>query len=113
MSLPQFTSTRKLAESSSASAIASAFNALVSNLQSIFTYLLGRVQLDSVILKGVSLSTGDNVVPHTLGRTLTGWSVVRLDAAVAVWDAQLTSPDPATYLILVASGPCTVSLEVF
>lgn len=115
MSLPQFTATTKLGEglSTTPGAIARAFNALTSNLQQIFTYLLGRVQLDSVLLSGVMLATGPNTVAHTLGRTLTGWKVTRLDAAASIYDTQGSNADPQTYLVLVASAPCTVSLEVF
>lgn len=117
LSLPSFTATAKLSEGTDPKAMpvatVRAFNALVTNLQMIFTYLLGRVQLDSVLLAGVELVTGPNTVPHTLGRTLTGWKVTRLNAAAAVYDAQGSNPDPGTYLVLVASAPCTVSLEVF
>lgn len=115
MTLPAFTATTKLAESSTTQvpAVVRAFNALVTNIQQIFTSLLGRVQLDSVLLAGVELTTGPNTVPHTLGRTLTGWSITRLNAAASVYDTQATNPDPDTYLVLVASAPCTVSLEVF
>lgn len=115
MSLPQFTATSKLAENASTEvpAVVRAFNALVANLQQIFTSLLARVQLDSVLLDGVELVTGPNTVPHTLGRTLTGWSITRLNAAASVYDTQASNPDPHTYLVLVASAPCTVSLEVF
>jgi hypothetical protein len=115
MSLPPFTATTKLAESSTTQipAIARAFNALVTNLQQIFTTLLGRVQLDSVLLQSVELTTGHNTIPHTLGRTLTGWSAIRQNAAASIYDAQSSNPDPQTYLVLVASAPVTVSLEVF
>lgn len=115
MSLPQFTATLKLAETAATPllAVVRAFNGLVTNLQGVFSGLLGRVQLDSVVLQGISLATGPNTIPHTLGRTLTGWSLVRLDAAAMVYDAQVSNPDPQTYLVLVASAPCTVALEVF
>lgn len=115
VSLPQFTATAKLAEAANTPVltVVRAFNALVTNVQQIFTSLLSRVQLDSVLLAGVELATGPNTVPHSLGRTLTGWKITRLNAAATVYDAQSSNPDPGTYLVLVASAPCTVSLEVF
>jgi hypothetical protein len=115
VSLPAFTATTKLTDSpaTSASTIVRAFNALVTNLQQIFTSLLQQVQLNSVLLANVELTTGSNIVPHTLGRTLTGWKVTRQNAAASIYDAQATNDAPQTYLVLVASAPCTVSLEVF
>lgn len=115
MSLPQFTATTKLAESSATPllAVVRAFNALVANLQQVFTSLTGKVQLDSVVLQGVPLSAGTNTIPHTLGRTLTGWTTVRMNALVVLYDAQAANPDPSTYLVLIANAPCVVSLEVF
>lgn len=111
MTFPAFTSGSKLSENSAVGVVARAFNALVTNLQQIFTYLLARVQLDSVLLTGVVLVDGQTTVPHTLGRTLTGWIVIRVNAAAVIWETP--SPDPATYLVLNSTGPCTVSLEVF
>ena len=115
VSLPQFTATAKLAEAKDTPVVTvvRAFNALVTNIQQIFTSLLGRVQLDSVLLAGVELGVGSNTVAHSLGRTLTGWSVTRQNASAAIYDAQDSNPDPQTYLVLFASAPCTVSLEVF
>jgi hypothetical protein len=115
VSLPQFTATTKLAEASTTPllAVVRAFNALVTNLQQIFAGLLGKVQLDSVLLSGVVLAAGSNTIPHTLGRTLTGWKLTRLSAEALIWDAQATNNNPGTYLVLVASEPCTVSIEVF
>src|SRR5580693_6773216 len=108
MSLPQFTATTKLAETASTPllAVVRAFNALVTSLQSIFTSLLGKVQLDSVILQNVSLVSGSNTIPHTLGRTLTGWSVIRIDSLSGIFETP--SPDPSTYLVLFASDACKV-----
>jgi hypothetical protein len=115
MSLPQFTATTKIAETSTTSivAIVRAFNTLVTNLQGIFTSLLGRVQLDSVVLQDVPITAGQNNIQHTLGRTLTGWKIVRLNGYAAFYDLQGSNPDPTNYLLLMASANCTVSLEVY
>jgi len=113
MSFPSFTAGGKLADSSQTKTIARTYNALVANIQAIFTNLLARGQLDSVILGGIDLALGPNTIQHTLGRTLTGWSIVRLDAAASIYDMQASNPDPGTYLVLYASAPATISLEVF
>lgn len=115
MSLPQFTATTKLADSSDTkvASVVRAFNTLIDNLQQIFTSLTKKVQLDSVLLPSISLSTGSNTIPHTLGRTLTGWKITRIDAAAIVYDMQTANTDPQTYLVLFTSGPATVSIEVF
>jgi hypothetical protein len=68
---------------------------------------------NSSILKDVVLATGTNTINHLLGRTLQGWSIIRRNAAATVYDAQASNPRPELTLVLVASAPITVSLEVF
>lgn len=112
MTLPSFIKQTLAETGATAQQTVRAFNAQASNLADIFTALLKRVQLDSILLQSVSLVAGSNQVPHTLGRTLTGWKLTRLRANVAVWDVQ-AQPLPSTYLTLVASAPVVVDLEVF
>lgn len=116
MSLPQFTATSKITDSETTSTqqVVRSFNSLVSNLTGIFNSLLKRVQLDSTVLQGVTLTIGDNVIPHTLGRTLTGWTVVSNNTAISLFDKQTTTTyNTATYLVLNSSTTATVSLLVF
>lgn len=115
VSFPQFTATSLLtdAKTTTPQAIVRVVNALVTNLQQIFTSLLQRVQLDTVLMQGVVLKSGFNAVPHTLGRTLTGWSLVGINAAATIYDTQAVNPSPGAFLYLMASAPCTVSLLVF
>lgn len=114
MSLPQFTATQKLSDrtDTTVQSIVRVVNGLVDNLQQIFTSLLSRVNLDRVLLKGIVITSGTNTIPHTLGRTLTGWEVANIDQLVVLFAPQ-PQPNPGTYLTLVASGPCTITLEVF
>jgi hypothetical protein len=116
MSLIQFTSNTKLADNGNTTIgqIVRLFNGLISNLNAIFQQLLKQVQLDSVILPNIVLKVGDNVIPHSLNRTLTGWQVIRQNAASQFFDKQTTTTyDTSTYLILNSSVACTVSLLVF
>ena len=114
MSLPQFVK-RFLAESASTTTlnVVKGFNQLNGNLDSIFQSLLKRVQLDSVVLQDIPLTAGVNQIPHGLGRTLTGWKVIRLSGAAVIYDQQATNPNPQLYLILNSSIGCNVSLEVY
>jgi hypothetical protein len=111
MALPSFTATTKLNESSDTKTIARAFNALVTNLQQIFTSILAKPQLDSVLLKSVTLVAGTNQIPHTLGRAWTGWIVIDTQGENLFYTG--AQQDPTTYLSLIANNSGVISLQVF
>lgn len=69
--------------------------------------------LNNVILKNVSLTTGTNVVNHLLGRTLQGWKPTRIRANATIYDQQDSNQTPQLTLVLVASAPVVIDLEVF
>jgi len=65
----------------------------------------------AVLVPNVVLKTGDNVVPHTLGRRPNGWSIARLRAAATIFDKLDTQTvDPTKVIVLNASTGCTVDL---
>lgn len=115
MSLPQFTQTTKLSEGSTTTrqSLIRVINALTTNLQQIFTALTKQVQLNSVVLQNISLVVGTNNVPHTLGRTLTGWKIVRQNGLALIFDRQDTNPNPNNYLVLQSDAAVVVSLELY
>lgn len=115
MSLPAFTVTNKLADSTTTtqSSVIRSYNNLVANLQQIFTSLLTKTQLDSLILTQIQLQTGSNTFPHTLGRTLTGWQIIRMRSHATVWDNQDNNTMPTVNLVLVSDAPVIVDLLVF
>lgn len=65
------------------------------------------------ILKNITLRTGSNTVNHLLSRPLQGWIVVRRDGPATIYDKQASNQTPELTLVLVASAPVTISLEVF
>ncbi len=69
--------------------------------------------LNNVILKNVSLTTGTNVINHLLGRNLQGWKPTRVRALASLYDLQDTNQTPQLTLVLVASAPVIIDLEVF
>lgn len=75
--------------------------------------LIQNPSLKTNILKNVSLVTGSNTVDHMLGRKLQGWRIVRLRANETVFDTQDSNPRTELTLLLTASGPVTIDLEVF
>lgn len=75
--------------------------------------LLGNPSLNSVILGNVSLNNGTTVVNHLLGRKLTGWRIIRINAAATIYDQQASNQMPESTLVLVSNAVATVSLEVF
>lgn len=70
-----------------------------------------------VSTRDVALSTGfKNLIPHGLGRALTGRLVTRQDADARVWDDDVDEgdvADPQRYLALRCSADVTVRLWVW
>lgn len=66
-----------------------------------------------LLLQSVSLTTGDNVIDHKLGRKLQGWQIVRQRASAALYDKQDANQMPALTLVLNTSANVTVDLFVF
>lgn len=75
--------------------------------------LLSNPANASSILKNQSLSTGINTINHMLGAPLQGWSIVRKRAAADIYDLQDSNQMPNLTLILHASAPVVVDIEVF
>ena len=116
MSLPAFTVTTKLSENNQTTSLSiiRAFNNLITNLQQIFTAILNQPQLDSVILTNVQLNGGSVTnIPSTLGRTLTGWVIIRQRSPAFIYDTQDGNSNPNNYLQLVASSAVSVDIMVF
>lgn len=81
--------------------------------KAILDVLLGNPSLNSQILDNVALANGTTTVNHGLGRTLTGWRVIRINGAATIYDKQDTNSMPDLTLILTSSAAVIVSLEVF
>lgn len=75
--------------------------------------VLAKPQLQSSILKNVSLVIGDNVINHLLGRPLQGWKLVRQRAAASIYDLQDSNQTPNLTLVLNSSAAAVVDIEVF
>jgi hypothetical protein len=69
--------------------------------------------LDGVLLEGVALAAGTNVITHKLGRALRGWWLVRRVRAggAANYPSELASDEDT--LTLDATGAETVSIWVW
>lgn len=72
--------------------------------------ILSNPMTSPSILKSVSLISGSNVVNHLLGKTMQGWFITDINAAVTVYRSQ---PFNDLTLTLVSSGPAVVTLAVF
>ena len=75
--------------------------------------IIANPTVNSIVLKNISLATGTNVVNHKLGRVLQGWKPTRVRASATLYDQQDSNQTPQLTLILVASAPVVVDLEVF
>lgn len=61
------------------------------------------------VLSSVSLSSGDNQIPHKLGKSLQGWFIVDVNAASSIY--KKSSNDKT--ITLNSSVACVVNLFVF
>lgn len=68
---------------------------------------------NGLLLKSITLASGDNTVNHKLGRKLQGWIVTRCRAAASFYDKQDSNPTPALTLTLNSSAAVVVDLYVF
>lgn len=75
--------------------------------------LLANPLVSGLVLSNISVSSGNNTINHTLGRTLQGYIVIMNSANVTYFDRQSTNQYSDLTLILVASGPAKISLYVF
>jgi hypothetical protein len=89
------------------------FNQMQTLWASVLNPLLNRPQNNSIILPKLELAMGDNIIPHTLGRALVGWKIVRQRSAATFYDKQDANNQPTLNLVLNASAAVTVDLEVF
>ena len=88
-------------------------NQLQQNFISAINQLMDTSILSGVLLTNVALVSGDNSVNHKLGKTLTGWIVVRKRAAADIYDKQGTNATPTQTLALNTSADVMVDLYVF
>jgi hypothetical protein len=72
-------------------------------------WIMARPGIRSVELE-VSLTTGTNVIAHTLGSVPKGYYVVKSNADVRVWNTTAPTIDKIT---IQASGNATVTLIVY
>lgn len=75
--------------------------------------LLGNPLVNGVLLHGVKLANGTTIINHTLGRKLTGWMLVGINAAATVFDNQASNQQPQLTLSLTSNAVATCNIWVF
>jgi hypothetical protein len=87
---------------------------LQDNLSSTLSPITGRAHLESSILEGITLVSGStNLVPHKLGRKISGWKLCDLNANAVIYRDSTSTADNTRFLALVTSLNCICSLEVW
>lgn len=87
---------------------------LQTNWSSQLNPLLDKPLSSSLVLASVTLSTGDNVINHKLGRKLRGWIVTRMIGSfVQLYDKQSTNTISDKTLVLNSSATGLIDLIVF
>jgi len=88
------------------------FMLMQSKWASVLNPIIKNPSIQSIILKNVQLSSGDNTINHMLNRTLTGWRIIRIRSAATIYDKQDTNAHPDVTLVLNSSASVSVDLEV-
>jgi hypothetical protein len=83
---------------------------LQTNWKSQIDPLLKDPTNNGIILTGVKLLNGINVINHKLGRRQLGWMVTDIDAGTTVYRS---APLNDKTLTLTSGADCTISLMVF
>jgi hypothetical protein len=76
------------------------------------TRLSSAPLLDAQIIDGLSVAANTVRVPHTLGRPLRGWMVIRDKVDAKIYEAA-SQPTPKTDLYLSSTGTGNFSILVF
>lgn len=79
----------------------------------ILTPIVESPSSSPVTLSNIKLVSGDNVINHTLGRKLTGWSLSRIRAVAAIYDKQDTNQAANLTLVLNSSANVVIDLSVW
>lgn len=88
-------------------------NQLQQNFINAVNPVLANPVTGGIILKKVSMFTGDNTIFHGLGHILQGWIIVKRNSGVTIFDKQDTNATPQTTLVLNVSGSVTADIYVF
>jgi hypothetical protein len=90
-------------------------NAVQKNIDQALTQITNKDQLDTSILPNIILFPNIiNKVPHTLGRKLSGWFIVRTHGSVSfAYDVQDANTSQDLTLWLMSPTQITVDIQVF
>ncbi len=72
--------------------------------------ILSNPTLKNLVLQSITLSSGDNVINHRLGRKLQGWMIADIDGAAAIFR---NAPKNDLTLTLNSNAPVTVDILVY
>ena len=87
------------------------FNVLQDNLKEFLDALIKNPLLGANVVSRVTLATGDNLVPHGLGRNWVSAFAAVPSAAVSL-SLTATQKDRSQWVNVTASAPCVVDLLV-
>lgn len=86
------------------------FQMLQTRWASILNPVLSNPVTNPILLTNITLSTGANVINHTLGKMQQGWIITDINAAVTVYRSATFNDKTLT---LTSSGNATINLLVY
>jgi predicted RNA binding protein YcfA (HicA-like mRNA interferase family) len=88
-------------------------NRIQDNTGKAINQLSNNALVSGSVLTSQALKAGDNTINHKLGKTLSGWFIVRQRGSASIYDKQDGNSSPAQTLILNSSADVTVDIYVF
>jgi hypothetical protein len=88
-------------------------NRIQDNTKKAVAQINSNVLTSGTILNSIALKSGSNTINHKLGKTLTGWFIVRQRASATIYDQQDSNKTPTQTLSLNSSADVTVDIYVF
>lgn len=84
------------------------------NIQDVLDPISEQIHLDSILIQDISLTTGaTNYINHTLGRSISGWTVHKKNAQADIWEDTSVSVNSSKQLVLQCSANVTCDLVVY
>lgn len=84
------------------------------NIEQTFSSLLRVPQLNGVLLRDISLQSGqNNRIEHKLGRSVIGYTVIRKDAPATIYDTKSSKVSDQNILLLNTDLNTTIDIWIF
>jgi hypothetical protein len=87
-------------------------NQVQNNIATVLNPVTNNPLTQGVFLNNIGLGAGVNIIPHTLGRPVSGWIITSISAAASIYCTQ-TPPITSSTIQLVSDATAVVNIYIF